>query len=312
MTDTHFPMARLVRTAAVVAALICLGAPSAPAQSSPKFRKLAPGVLTSIPPEIHEDDTVSAHDIHEFRVIEDLPWKPDFAPASETLFEKSGQYKFRHALWCLEFSFKPLRMIYVNVPQPSGRRQRKLIWYMVYRVKNTGYRRDPGEAKEAPADQTRSFLPLFVLRSHEYEKAYLDRVIPAAIGPIRRREDPQRALLSTAEIISHELPVSTDRMDRSVWGVATWEDIDPRLDFFSINVHGLTNSYRWVDPQGAYQAGDPPGKGRRFQRKVLQLNFWRPGDDIEPHEREIRFGIPPENAHIYGPEEGLAYRWVFR
>ena len=42
-----------------------------------------------------------------------------------------------------------------------------------------------------------------------------------------------------------------------MWGVATWEYVDPRMDFFSIYVKGLTNAYRFADPPGAYKAGEP-------------------------------------------------------
>ena len=30
----------------------------------------------------------------------------------------------------------------------------------------------------------------------------------------------------------------------TLWGVATWEDIDPRIVRFSVYVFGLTNAYR--------------------------------------------------------------------
>ena len=99
-------------------------------------------------------------------------------------------------------------------------------------------------------------------------------------------------LLNSVEMAEQPIPVSDGRIDRGVWGVATWADIDPRIDFFSVYVGGLTNAYRWEDPAGAYKPGDPPGKGRQFARKTLQLNFWRPGDEILQDEREIRFGVP--------------------
>jgi hypothetical protein len=57
---------------------------------------------------------------------------------------------------------------------------------------------------------------------------------------------------------------------------------------------------------------DPPLAGRRFYRKTLQLNFWRPGDEIDEHEEEIRFGVPLDKADLYDSEEGVAYRWVYR
>jgi hypothetical protein len=108
------------------------------------------------------------------------------------------------------------------------------------------------------------------------------------------------------------LRVSAGRVARDVWGVATWTDIDPRIDFFAVYVGGLTNAYRWEDTPGAYRAGDPPGKGRRFARKILQLNFWRPGDELMQSEREIRYGVPPSNAELYGVKDGVAHRWVYR
>ena len=77
-------------------------------------------------------------------------------------------------------------------------------------------------------------------------------------------------------------------------------------------VRGLTNAYQWTDPEGAYAKGDPPGAGRKFTYKTLQLNFWRPGDEIQQNEREIRFGVAPDRASLYESGEGVAYRWVYR
>ena len=108
------------------------------------------------------------------------------------------------------------------------------------------------------------------------------------------------------------LPPGTGREDNRVWGVATWTDVDPRIDFFSVYVGGLTNAYRWEDPAGAYKAGDPPGTGRQFTRKTLQLNFWRPGDEHLQDEKEIRFGVARGKGELYDVSEGVAYRWVYR
>ena len=41
----------------------------------------------------------------------------------------------RREVYCFEFSFKPLRQIYIDVPQPNGLLKRKLVWYMVYRIR---------------------------------------------------------------------------------------------------------------------------------------------------------------------------------
>ena len=89
-------------------------------------------------------------------------------------------------------------------------------------------------------------------------------------------------------------------------------DVDPRVDFFSIYVGGLTNAYRWTDTPAAYHVGDAPGRGRQFVHKMLQLNFWRAGDDLMPNEREFRYGVPLDKAYLYGVGDGVAYRWLYR
>ena len=100
--------------------------------------------------------------------------------------------------------------------------------------------------------------------------------------PIQQRELPRGELLNSVEMAKQDLHVEAGRTQRGVWGVAMWEDVDPQIDFFSVYVGGLTNAYQWTDPPGAFKLGDRPGKGRKFTRKTLQLNFWRPGDDIGP------------------------------
>src|SRR5262249_15994528 len=156
-----------------------------------------------------------------------------------------------------------------EVPDPDGRLERKLVWYLIYRVKNTG---------ESPVP----FHPWFQLESRDMKpkKAYPDRLIPVAVPFIQRREDPRRPLRNTVEIPS-EIPPRGPGEDQSVWGVATWQDIDPKIDKFSIFVSGLTNAYRWRDD---------PKRGRVFSYKTLELNFWMPGDEFDPHEEEIRYG----------------------
>jgi hypothetical protein len=291
----------------------------------PAERHLAPGVLTTIPPSFNPDDTVSTHDMMEIRANPALHWKPDFLAASDTLYSMADQAKFRREIYCLEFSFKPLRMIEVDVPLASGATERKLVWYLVYRVRNTGQVLKPvaGDNGVYTTEMAKGgpvrFLPQFVLESQDLQsngqrvsKSYLDRVIPAAVAAISQRETPGHMLLNDVEISKQPIPVSDGRIDRSVWGVATWIDVDPRIDFFSVYVGGLTNAYRWTDHPAAYHPGDPPGRGRQFVHKMLQLNFWRPGDAIDPNEREFRYGVPLDKAYLYGVPDGVAYCWVYR
>jgi hypothetical protein len=153
-----------------------------------------------------------------------------------------------------------------------------------------------------PADRGIRFFPTFVLESHEYKKAYLDRIIPVAIPAIQQKEDPNRTLLDSVEIGSKLVPVSSELIDKSVWGVVTWEDVDPRIDTFSVYVEGLTNAYKWTDLPGKFKQGDPPTSARVLEHKNLMLNFWRPGDRYREDERVIQYGIPGK----------VDYSWVYR
>jgi hypothetical protein len=333
-------------------------------------RQFAPGVLTTIPPAPQAEEMFSGpQPLVELPIaIKDLQYEPKLAAKSSTVYERSQVAVLRRTVWNLEFSFKPMRMISVDVPQATGRMQRQLVWYMVYRVRNLGNHlkpkglitqdeagadaevRDPNEAIVELVDptvpeakelyekfkdytdevevfgrQTKElrFFPHFVLRSPEYNKEYLDRVIPAAMGPIKAREFPGRSdqpLYHSLNISEVPIAKSDETTDNSVWGVVTWTDIDPRVDYFMIYVQGLTNAYKFEDPEGAFKAGSPPGSGRKILKKTLQLNFWRPGDTVDPHEGEIRFGcrLDPDLAEqqrilaSYGVEKPVDYVWVYR
>jgi hypothetical protein len=320
----HF--SQTLSLAGTVALLVtCLAARSQAADASSAPRPFAPGVLTTIPPDLKPDETVSTHDVVEIHTDPNVRWKPELMAESKTLYGMSGDVKFRRAIWCLEFSFKPLRMIHVDVPQANGKIENKLVWYMVYSVKNTGRTLAPVQQKDGVYTEEIGkggpvrFIPSFVLQSQDrqpngerIDKEYLDRLIPAAYDAIRARESHDHPLLNSAQMATQLIPVSDERADRSVWGYVTWVDIDPRIDFFSIFVGGLTNAYQWTDPPGAYKTGDELLTGREFKRKMLQLNFWRPGDEFGQDETAIRYGAARGKANLYDVFEGVAYRWVYR
>ncbi|MCC7476620.1 MAG: hypothetical protein IT425_14615 [Pirellulales bacterium] len=313
---------------ALLAAILMAGVPfRVAAAAPPAVRQLAPGVLTTVPPSLEPSDTVSTHSVMELQADPGLKWKPEYFSADETLVGMAGQVKFRREIHCLEFSFKPFRMIEVELPNDAGKSEKKLVWYLVYRVTNTGNTLKPVEGADGVYSTTAGkggevrFIPQFVLESQDRHadgnrvmKSYLDRVIPGAVAAIAERERLVGKLLNSVEIAEQPIPVGDGRIQRGVWGVATWVDVDPRLDFFSVLVGGLTNAYRWTDNPAAYKPGDTPGRGRRFAHKMLQLNFWRPGDELHPNEREFRLGVPlgKNKAELYEVGEGVAYRWVYR
>ena len=286
--------------------------------------QFAPGVLTTIPPQLDPADTVNKHDVVELRAQVDLERTPKLLAETRTLFEMAAGAEFRRETWCLEFTFKPLRMLAVDIPQSTGKMQRKLVWYMVYRVRNTGAGLAPKKKNDGTfttVEQSmgpQRFVPQFMLTSLDRDrqdnpvrKSYMDRIMPTAVAAIARRELPKGELLNNVEISEKLLEPETGRAVGGLWGVATWEDVDPEMDFFAIYVSGLTNAYRWEDAAD-FAAGAAPGTGRTFTRKVLQLNFWRPGDSHEENETEIRYGSAPGKAGLYGTREGIAYQWVYR
>jgi hypothetical protein len=355
--------------AVILIVLALSAAPSHSAYAQRPSRTFAPGVLTTIPPAPEAQELFSGPQplVEIPAVMKNSKYEPKLSSPSSTVYEKSQQVLMRRTIWNLEFSFKPMRMIYVDVPQANGRMQRQLLWYMVYRVRNPGHHLKPKgmitsdslaaagetadpneelltlidpsvpEAKELyekfkdTTDEVEvfgrkttelRFFPHFVLHSTEYKKEYLDQVIPAALGPIKAREFSGREetpIYNSLTISEVPLPVSHDPGE-GVWGVVTWAHIDPRIDYFVVLVQGLTNAYKFEDPAGAFKAGDAPGTGRKLLKKTLQLNFWRPGDTVDPKEEEIHFGCrldpdPADQQAIlkeYGIEKPVDHVWIYR
>jgi hypothetical protein len=321
------------------------------------------GVLKVIEPAPLDGETFTdPYELHEIRKgLPGIDYTPNFEAKTQTVFERAKDATLRRTIWALEFSFKPVRMIMVDVPQPEGRMKKKLVWYMLYRVRNLGGHLEPlpepaqseevrtqtvaNELDEAgkklaekdveqfkvfatkPVDDLPKdsfpqiiFFPTITLQAHDLDKEYLDRVVPAAMPVIAKRERVGKPIYDSVTISRQKIEVTTPDKDNSVWGVATWEGVDPRIDYFTVYVQGLTNAYRFVDSPDDFQPGDKPGKGRKFTRKTLALHFWRPGDTIAENEGEVRYGMPTEenpadqnavNAK-YGQEDRLDYRWVYR
>jgi hypothetical protein len=353
------------------------------------YRKLVPGVMQKVDPQRELEETFDSHDLVELLAV-------------DKTFDWAKDVTFRRDIWFLNFEFKPVRYIEVDIPQADGHMQRKLIRYLVYNVTNPGRIMHPepdqdGTVRVMPVNKPIKFIPQFsleqddaqTLRSqiglyranhlntyptitdnalpqltsttdvngnigtgaafiygpyldripvnpfnslatvgpvptpgmppatgdgkygYEYDvttgnifpdhtgwtyRVYPDHVMPLAMVAIRQREDPNRVFWNTVEM-TREIAVG-----QTCWGIATWEDIDPKITHFWIFVNGLTNAYRFTDDAGAYKAGDPIGKGRHLTRKTLKLNFWKPGDPFLEHEEEVRYGVPGD----------VDYEWLYR
>jgi hypothetical protein len=304
-------------------------APKAPPGGS---RKLAPGVIVTIPPERQNAETASSHDL--IRLLEK---SPEFGqrenpskPGEIAIKNLARSVRLTHKIWALEFNFKPMRMIEVDVPRPGEKFDRKNIWYMIYYVRYLplppkGKAKEGEEVKQPEAEPANAegeeaegaklpkevkFVPRFVLISNqkvkladgrEVPKVYTDRLIPVALDPIRLREDPQLKLLNSVEIAEKPIPLTTPTEEHAVWGVATWEDIDPKTDWFSVYIQGLTNAYK-IEPVAGKDAEGNETKRWRYLRKTLVLNYWRPGDEFFESDREFRLGQP----------NNVEYSWEYK
>jgi len=333
------------------------------AQNSEELGRL--GVLTTVAPDINYEDTYTRQAAVEF-----LTGDADKNLTGSVLFDRkhwADDIRFSREVWCLEFRYKPIRTIWVDIPTEKGI-ERKLVLYMVYTVTNAGersairslvdreiefpehktveiptctcqfclaegntagtitvkvnappvLRNQPGSFKPDPAFKTPiQFSPQFILASDSILASartevdpktgdittevrrkgavFYDQVIPIAIDAISKRERPEQPLQSTVSIAG-----KTIQPYETVWGVATWIDVDPSINSFSVSISGLTNAYKWE--KGAYKKGDPLGSGRELTRKVLKLNFSRPGDEFDMNERQFRVGIQGE----------LDFEWVYQ
>lgn len=278
-----------------------------------KGRKLAPDVLEVIEPAMEWGETSQGPvDLPLVAKHPELAWTPEFAPVSDTLLEKSKQVVFRVEVYCLEFAFKPVRMIEVDG---------KTVWYMLYRVRYEGGDLKPvpepdnfnnevyATPKAVSAEWVR-FVPTFKLDTLNLNRVYMDQVSQRAKQAIAARERVGQPILDSVEMQRQKIKVSTATQDNSVWGVAMWPDVDPNTDFFTVEVSGLTNA----------QKLETDGDKTRYLQKTLVLHFFRPGDTYNELEDQIRFGIPalkdPDRQKYvldqFGQQERLDYVWDYR
>ena len=98
---------------------------------------VAPGGLITILPAIDYESVVSRANMIELRA--QLP-EPDHDLQNDPRFKPevwAEQVRLVRDVWCLQFSFKPLRIIDVDIPSTEGY-DRKKVWYLVYKVENLG------------------------------------------------------------------------------------------------------------------------------------------------------------------------------
>ncbi len=283
-------------------AMLMLGfvSTAANAQSS-GVRPLAKDVLKEIPSDLNFRDMFTLP-----QTIPDLPAKqfaPKTVPSQDTLFGKSRRViLYRDGVWQYEFAFTGLRQAKLKIPTGNGGIAEKNYWYLVYRIRDTNQTMSFEEVRQKPdfdhmlnilkmnvpiEQDKKHFTPRFTLEgsvptANGYDKVvYRDVIDPIIVQQIRQREDKNQQLLDTHQMSKATIPQAKSSTDPGLWGVAVWEDVDPRIDYVSVFVKGLTNAFRLG------RTADDPSK-----LKTLQLNFWRPGDSVAEHNDRVDYGIP--------------------
>lgn len=279
-------------------------------------RVLAPGVLQVIAPELDARDS--------FSLPMTLPnlsaesYQGNFTPNSQTLRGQATSVILFRDIWQLEFATTGLRQVRMTYRASDGTLIDRHYWYLVYRIRDFGkslsyedvtqqasfeYVRKEIRQDAAKSDRTMGpgkFLPRFSLegwaenRDGNFElKTWRDAWLPEVTREIQKLEDPNVRLYDQQEISSIEIPLAENETSPGLWGVAIWEDVDPTLDYVSVFVRGLTNAWR-IDPSSLGPDGQSAAdlKDVRLHHKTLQLNFWRPGDEVAQQRDDISYGIP--------------------
>ena len=210
------------------------------------------------------------------------------APGVETVAapQISGEERNAQAdIWALEVNYKPVRMIQVELTDPStGESSRKLVWYLAYRavVRSSSGVRDSGRPEDRPI-----FVPefTFVVERRGAPKVYPDSVLRPAEAAINKRE--RYHYKNSVEIVAPLPKMTPDKSKtlHSLDGVATWVGIDANVVYFSIYMSGFSNGYKVT-------AG--PNGEEIVTRRTLVQKFWRPGDRFDQHEEEIRLQDEPK------------------
>ena len=292
---------------AVVAMHFALAIPAVGQDSESRvvrYRKFAPGVLKDIPSHLDVRDSFSLPMALPGVNAEEYELETD--ALDSTLYGMSRRVILYRDVYQYDFAFTGLRQICVATTGADGISKKCNYWYMVYRIRDLDETLSYEKVKKSsllnqvsyelkkgkPLEETdRFFLPRFTLegwvfspKDDNYKKVALrDVVNPAVARAIRVQEDPRMPLLDGIQMSKIKIPKVKPESDGGVWGVAIFEDVNPNIDYVSVFFKGLTNAHR-------IKRGDDGSIG--FIRKTLQLNFWRPGDNLEEAKDRVQYGIP--------------------
>ncbi len=203
-------------------------------------------------------------------------------------------------LWMMEVHFKPMRQVIVELTDPqTGKKKPQYVWYIAYRainrkLANRSIANAPVNEIDAPVIPPQ-FIPVFTLKTSDTDepKIYQDQVLPEAVAAINQRE---KSSYKTSVSVVSDLPEATEPgspNQKVLQGIATWTNIDPKADRYTVYLTGFSNGFRKVP--------GPDGE-EVVQWKTIQMKYWRPGDELNQREPEIRIETDAANQPM----------WIFR
>lgn len=204
-------------------------------------------------------------------------------------------------LFVMEVQFRPMGLVEVELTDPhTKKKEKKLVWYQVYRTVNRQLDTPVDNTDTTPVNPRdpipRPYLiPEFFMlvdgKNDQY-KIYQDQVLPEAVAAIEKRE--KLKLNNSVQMIQRiPEPVARDVENPDwIYGVATWTDVDPATDYFRLFAEGFSNGYQITDVAGE----------KVLLRKTIDMKFWRPGDEYDQTDEEIRRNPEDPKPHwIYRP-----------
>ncbi len=210
-----------------------------------------------------------------------------------------------------EVQYKLPRIVWVEITDPqTGEQQREQIWYLAYRAANRALASREDDTNTTPVNVLdplpgpNQFIPEFTLTTYDQQgsdqplQQYLDEILPeaaAVINSIERRRPSDPVFLDSVNIVQ-PLPPAVPPEEKDVdwiYGVATWRNVDPDTDFFSISMRGFSNGYE-LRP-------GPDGESLTWRNTLVQQASRR-GDRFDPDQIEFEYTAPPEWVYLPDPE----------
>ncbi len=207
------------------------------------------------------------------------------------------------SLWVMEVDLKPMRLIWVDMPDPkTGELKPELFYYLCYRAINRpieipATRETEPRNRPDPEPGPPFFIPEFTLipTDTDEKQVFLDAIVPKVVEAINRKE--RRKFKNSVTIVGAIPEATTEKAndDNALYGVALFRGVDPEIDRFTVYMNGFSNGY---------EVSKGPDGQPLMLRKTIRQKFWRPGDKFDAESLEFRFDGEPD--WIFRPDSAPA------